>query len=119
MGFLDRFRQKRPPPEKLDEITLKQLRALGADLERPRHVLHFVFFDTESNARIVAREAEAAGYETTILDPNERVPQWCVRAETTNRVVNESTVKAFRAWFELLASEHGGEYDGWEAASKP
>jgi hypothetical protein len=118
MGFLDRFQRKRPPPEKLDEITLQQLRALGADLERPRHVLHFLFFDTESSARTVARETEAAGYETTILDPNERVPQWGVRAET-NRVVNESTVRAVRAWFEVLASEHGGEYDGWEAASKP
>jgi hypothetical protein len=41
-----------------------------------------------------------------------------VRAETT-RVVNESTVQAFRAWFELVASDHAGEYDGWEAAAKP
>jgi len=118
MGFLDRFKQKRPPPEKLDEITLKQLRALGADLERPRHVLHFLFFDAEPGARRAARETEALGYETTVMDPNEQIAQWCVRAETT-RVVNESTVRAFRAWFELVASEHGGEYDGWEAAAKP
>lgn len=118
MGFLDRFRQKRPPPEQLDQISLRQLRALGADLERPRHVLHFLYFDGERDAREAADAVRAAGYEATALPPDGRIEQWCVRAETT-RVVNESTVQAFRAWFELVASDHAGEYDGWEAAAKP
>jgi hypothetical protein len=118
VGLLDRFRQKRPPPDKVDEISIRQLRAIGADLERPRHVLHFLYFDREQDARSAADATGAAGYETTVMPPAEQIEQWCVRAETT-RVVNESTIRAFRAWFELLASEHAGEYDGWEAAAKP
>jgi hypothetical protein len=41
-----------------------------------------------------------------------------VRAETT-RVVDETNVDAYRALFARIAAEHGGEYDGWEAAAKP
>lgn len=44
--------------------------------------------------------------------------EWLVRAEIT-RVVDETTVPAYRRWFEHVAMEHGGEYDGWEATTKP
>jgi hypothetical protein len=40
-----------------------------------------------------------------------------VRAEG-NRVVGPTTVEAFRAWFEQIAT-HRGEYDGWEAGFRP
>jgi len=46
------------------------------------------------------------------------VVEWLVRAEIT-RVVDETTVPAYRRWFEHVTTEHGGEYDGWEAATKP
>jgi hypothetical protein len=118
VGFLDRLRQKRPSPEKVDEVSLKQLLSLGADLERPRHILHFLYFDDEADARSAADTTGAAGYETAVLAPDGQIEQWCVRAETT-RVVNESTIRAFRTWFEVVASDHSGEYDGWEAAAKP
>ena len=36
-----------------------------------------------------------------------------------HRTVGPETVAAFRSWFEDIAAEHGGEYDGWEAAAKP
>jgi Regulator of ribonuclease activity B len=45
-------------------------------------------------------------------------PQWSLRAEG-QRIVGAETIAAFRAWFERIAAEHGGEYDGWEAAAKP
>ena len=35
------------------------------------------------------------------------------------RVVGVETIAAFRSWFEHVAAEHDGEYDGWEAAAKP
>jgi hypothetical protein len=34
----------------------------------------------------------------------------------SERVVDESTVGQSRAWFEQVAADHGGAYDGWEAA---
>jgi regulator of ribonuclease activity B len=116
--LLRRFRPKPPPGPELDRLSLKELRGRGADLTRPRHVLHFLYFADESAARRAAEAVAAAGYEVSVIGPDERVSEWGVRAETT-RVVNESTVHAFRSWFQQVAAEHEGEYDGWEAAAKP
>ena len=119
MGFLDRFKKKEAPsaPE-LDRISLKQLRQGGADLSLPRHILHFVYFEDEQAARAAGEALSAGGYEFEVSPPDEQVAEWVVRAETT-RVIDETTVPAYRRWFEQVASEHGGEYDGWEAATKP
>jgi Regulator of ribonuclease activity B len=117
MGFL-RPRRKHPPPEELDRINLRQLEGVGADLTKPRHVLHFLYFAHETNAREAAAAAEHVGYEVTVTAPGEARERWTLRAETT-RVVDFTNVAGFRALFERIASEHDGEYDGWEAASKP
>ncbi len=50
--------------------------------------------------------------------PTETIDQWCVKADG-HRTVGPETVAAFRSWFENVAAQHGGEYDGWEAAAKP
>jgi Regulator of ribonuclease activity B len=118
VGFLDRLRQKRPPDPELDRVILAQLRALGADLAHPRHVLHFLYFPDETSAKSASTAVERAGYEATVTPPGEGSAQWSVRAEAT-RVVDESTVDAYRAQFEQIAFGHGGEYDGWEAAAEP
>lgn len=118
MGLLDRFRKETPQAPELDRISLKQLRQAGADLSRPRHILHFIYFEDEEAARAAGQAASAGGYECEVSHPDEQVTEWVVRAETT-RVIDETTVPAFRRWFEQVASEHGGEYDGWEAATKP
>lgn len=119
MGFRDRFRQKPPPPgPELDRLNLAQLRGVGADLVRPRHVLHFLYFETEDDARRAVEAVEAAGYDATVVEPEGTATQWSVRAEAT-RVVDDTTVSAYRAQFEQIASTYGGEYDGWEAAAEP
>lgn len=118
MGFLDQLRKKPPPPAELDALSLKQLRGRGADLSRPRHILHFLYFGDEHAAQSAAVTLTAGGYDTTVGPPDDTVAEWFVRAETT-RVVDETTVPAYRRWFEHVAAEHGGEYDGWEAATKP
>jgi Regulator of ribonuclease activity B len=118
MRFRPRLRKKRPPPDELDRIILRQLQGAGVDLTRPRHVLHFVYFASEADAREAAAAAESAGYEVAVTEPSEEIEQWGVRAEST-RVVDYTTVAGFRSFFERIAEEHGGEYDGWEAASEP
>jgi hypothetical protein len=120
MGFLDRIRNKGAPTttEEADDLLVRQLAGLGADLSQPRHVLHFLYFGDESGATAAADDIGKAGYETTVTAPDDTTPQWSVRAEA-HRVVDGSTVAAFRAWFERIAGEHGGEYDGWEAAAEP
>jgi hypothetical protein len=100
-----------------DGLALRQLARLGADLSRPRHVVHFLYFGTEADARAAA-EAIAGTWSTEVEPPTEDIAQWCVKADG-NRTLGPDTVAAFRSWFERVAAEHGGEYDGWEGAVRP
>jgi Regulator of ribonuclease activity B len=120
VAFLERMMRGKPPsdPAKIDQIVLQQLRSLGADLSLPRHVRHFLYFHVQSDAQRAAEEVERADYSATVQAPSEEVPVWTVVAEGF-RVIGPDTVAGFRAWFEHVASEHHGEYDGWEPARSP
>ena len=120
MGFLDAIRRRGKPrtPQDTDALALRHLTRRGADLAQARHVLHFLYFADEVNARAAAAVADRASWRVTVTAPGERIVEWTVRVEG-DRVLNPATVAAFRAWFERLAEDHHGEYDGWEAAAKP
>ena len=120
MRLLPRLGSRRAPktPADADRRALQQLQALGADLTKPRHVIHYVYFADEEAARRAAREMEQAGYSITVVSPDERFLEWRVHADAM-RVVSETTIDGFRSWFEQVATTHGGEYDGWEAARTP
>jgi Regulator of ribonuclease activity B len=64
------------------------------------------------------RNIDQAEWEPTVNPPDGAIVEWSLRAEGY-RVVGAATVEAFRAWFEQIAHDHRGEYDGWEAAAKP
>jgi hypothetical protein len=118
-SLIDRIRYGGAPktPEEADRLALRQLAGRGADLSKPRHVIHFLYFTTEHEAR-EAMEAIGDAWKTTIEPPNGAIEQWCVRADG-DRTIGPDIIPGIRAWFEKLAAEHGGEYDGWEAAAKP
>lgn len=120
MRFLDRFLRQSPPAttEELDRIVLRQLQARGADLARPRHVLHFLYFAGERDARAAVVEIEAAGYAAALMPPASDGQPYAVRAEAT-RIADFTTVPAFRQQFEKIAADYAGEYDGWEASAEP
>lgn len=119
-GFLDRLLRGTPPqdPAALDQLVVRQLRSLGADLAQPRHVRHFLYFEVEDDARRASEEIERADYGVTVTAPHDDLAQWTVLAEGF-RVIGAETVSGFRAWFEEVAAEFHGEYDGWEPATKP
>jgi hypothetical protein len=120
MSFLDRLLRGTPPSsaEEVDRITLRKLQGMGADLTKPRDVLHFLEFPAEISAREAADELERAGWTTTITAPSETEWVWSLRAQGM-RVVDATTVSPVRAWFEALAARHGGEYEGWEVSRRP
>jgi hypothetical protein len=120
MRFLDRIRYQGKPktPQEADSLALRQLAGRGADLARPRHVIHFLYFSADSDARAAADAIAEASWRTVVEEPTEAIAQWCVKADD-HRIVGPDTVAAVRAWFEGIAASHGGEYDGWEAAAKP
>lgn len=120
MGLLDRIRFGGAPktPQEADSLALRQLAGHGADFTKPRHIIHFVLFTDEASARAAAAAIEAGAWTATVEPPTERVAEWSVKADG-HRTVDPDTVAVFRSWFEGVASAHGGEYDGWEAAAKP
>ena len=117
--LVDRIRYGGAPktPEEADRLALRQLAGRGADLSKPRHVIHFLYFDAEQDAH-AAVTAIGDTWSTRVEPPTDAITQWCVQADGT-RTLGAETVAAFRSWFEALAADHRGEYDGWEAAAKP
>jgi Regulator of ribonuclease activity B len=120
MSFLDRIRYHRPPksPQEADRLALRQLATRGADLSKPRHVIHFLLFADEADARAAAETIGEGSWSTRVEPPSETLAEWTVQADG-QRIVGTETIAAFRSQFEQIASTHGGEYDGWEAAAKP
>jgi hypothetical protein len=122
MRLFRRDRADRRPgktPQDADKLALRRLKMVGADLSLPRHVIHFLLFESESDARAAAATIEAGGAWTTHVDaPSETLEEWSVRVDG-HRIVGAETVAAFRAQFVQIARAHNGEYDGWEAAAKP
>jgi regulator of ribonuclease activity B len=116
----DRMLRGKPPAtgEDADQITVQKLAGMGADLSLPRQIVHFLELSSGHAVEDARAALERAGYEVTVEEPDEETTHYLVRAEAV-RVVSYSTVPAFRTWFERLAAEHGGEYEGWEAARTP
>ena len=120
MSFLDRIRHKGAPatPQEADQLVLRQLTSRGADLTLPRHVIHYLYFPVEVDALHAAEMIGRGDWESSVSPPDERIAEWSVRADGY-RVIGAATVEAFRAWFEQIAADNRGEYDGWEASAKP
>ena len=120
MGFLDRLRKEPGMTDASDgdALILAQLRSAGADLTQPRHVVHYSYVPDERTAKAAASTIAEAGFETRVGEPLPGYDTWSVIAEATT-IVDETTVGPNRAWFQRIAAEHGGEYDGWEAAATP
>lgn len=96
-----------------DARVLDHLARLGCDPAEPRECRHYLYLPAEFGAAAVAHELNADGWEA---DYEEVRNAWLVTA-STNTGLNDGLVRATRLRLELLASDHGGEYDGWEAAA--
>jgi hypothetical protein len=97
-----------------DALVLDHLARLGCDPSEPRECRHYVYVPAELGARAVAQTLNAS----TMWDADVEAVHdaWLVTA-TTFTGLNDRVVRDTRTWFEALAGEHGGEYDGWEAAA--
>lgn len=109
-------------PEQFDQLTLDQLRKLGADLSRPREVRHYLYLPNEEASRDAMEILKDKGFvidEPPSADPDDGSSNpWAVVA-TCQAVTNIETLAEARVLFKGIAARSGGEYDGWEADSKP
>ena len=121
MGLLDRFRPvANGSPADGDQLIVQQLRLLGADLSKPREVLHFVYFPTKEVADDAASELRNEGYTVEVkpsADSDTGPPNPWLALARKDTVVDEDSVVVMRPRFEALAAARSGEYDGWEAAA--
>ncbi len=103
-----------------DRMVIEQLRQGGADMTRPREVRHYLYLPTERAANDAAEELRRSGYRSEVRPaagppgPN----PWLVLA-TIEQVVDGDAIGPARRLFTRLATDAGGEYDGWEAAATP
>lgn len=117
---LDRFDSRNPQDG--DAIVVKKLREEGADLSQKREVLHYLYLPSVDAASRAAQELRSEGYsveQRPSADADKNPPNpWLVLAKIV-AVVNDTVVEETTLRFTELATRHGGEYDGWEAAIKP
>lgn len=106
--------------EEGDRLIVAQLRGMGADLSKPREVLHYLYVPSREAADAAGRDLELRGYAVDVrpaAGPTGPNPWLCLA--TIEDVVSVEWARAARESFTALASQHGGEYDGWEAAATP
>lgn len=126
MGFLDFLKRKADEPAppatraERDRVVLRQLRKAGANLSRPREVVHFLYFPTQVAAEKAGIGLRGEGYAIDVrpaANAAENPPNpWLMEARI-HAIVDEATVEPMRSKFEDLAAAGSGEYDGWEAAA--
>jgi hypothetical protein len=98
-----------------DGAVLTALRANGADLDQPTHVLFYVYAPTEAGANRIAERGRDATLGAEVRPSASGDGTWLCLLQGTF-VPTLVVLRQYRDRFESLAAAEGGEYDGWEAA---
>jgi hypothetical protein len=113
---LDRYTPGDPEDPHGDRATLRQLVNHGADLSKPTNFIHYIVLPDRARATAAGRlMAETLGYDVRGRAPEEPDGEWLVMAER-EEVPTLENIDRMRAALSLAAEQHGGDYDGWEAA---
>lgn len=100
-------------PLEADRLVLDHLVRLGCDPAQPRECRHYVYVPAEPFALALTQALAGDGWavESEAVDG-----VWLVTA-TTMTALDDRVVRETRARLDGLARDHGGQYDGWEAAA--
>lgn len=100
-------------PKEIDAKVVENIIRFGGDIEKERPVDFFFYFPSEHAATQVEVQLINLGFNTDVhyFEPNEK---WSL---TANKKMQVSTERIYEIslWFEKVAEEQGGEYDGWGA----
>ncbi|TMF93821.1 MAG: ribonuclease E inhibitor RraB [Chloroflexi bacterium] len=80
----------------------------------PTEIINYLYVPDEARGRRAASELLEAGYRVEVRPAATR-PSWLTLAKI-DMVPRSDNITMIRQRFEALASQLGGEYDGWEAA---
>ena len=99
-----------------DLMVLEHLVEAGADMTAPRHVIHYLYFRSQAEARAAGRTVEAQEFAVEVRSPDEGMTGWAVVCELHGCVLTNDAVRDNTDFFEALAESFHGDYDGWEAS---
>jgi len=94
-----------------DLAVIQQLANAGSDLSKPHPIEFFLYFPSEQLAQSAAAQVRQAGFQAKVELGAEKKNWLCLA--TKSLVPAHAALVAIRAQFEELASNLGGEYDGW------
>jgi hypothetical protein len=94
-----------------DADVVEQLRRSGSDLDKPHHIEFFLYFPSESTARQAAATLTRTGFTAKVTLGADSANWLCLA--TKSMVPRVEALREIRANFSALATELGGEYDGW------
>ena len=107
-----------------DRQVLAAMASHGADLSKPAHTIHYLYFQSLDGAQAAAHELTTAGFENLRVHRAPSTSIWqklfgpkefsCI-AET-RAIPQESAVFATTDRMNAIATKYGGTYDGWEAS---
>lgn len=107
-----------------DIKVLAAMASRGADMTKPAHTIHFLYFNTWTAAQMAADELRASGYINLRVhrSPTKSIIKEMSRAGEFSRIAETHAVPSQAEVFTTtdrmiaLAQRLGGEYDGWEAS---
>lgn len=111
-------------PSDIDLQTIQNRRVVeslaenGDDLSQPRRVDHWAYFPTEHSREQFVKQVASEGFAITLSEVEEPDAEFRFRAHLIRRDrVDLDTIDALAIDLYLRATNCGGEYDGWEAAT--
>jgi len=97
-----------------DRLVLEQLVAMGADLSKSRHVVHYFYFPNDQARDAAEGQLRLKGYQTRhgVASPEPNLKSLIAER---HGIVNDREIDEERAVLTGIAEAGDGDYDGWEA----
>ena len=93
--------------------VVQQLREMGSDVTRRHKLDLYLYLHTEEAARLAAEKVGRLHFSTLVC-PGAKEGTWLCRA-TTTIIPQSAPLDGIGAYFEQVACELQGDFDGWEA----
>lgn len=116
-AFVVWLRGRALPGADRDLAVIAQLEAAGSDLSKPHEIEFFLYFPSEQAANHAASRLRNASFGVEVQLGADGTRWLCLA--TRSLVPTHDALASSRALLEALASELGGEYDGWGAPVVP
>lgn len=96
----------------IDKHVLTVLLREGSDMTKLHPIFFFLYFPIEENAKLAANVLKRDGFDVEVTLPSTSNRWLCLAGKEMLPLHGE--LVELRQWFNSIASELDGEYDGWE-----